>query len=87
MKRIIPLFFAAMLGTACFSDNAAPETHGAHNKPSDVTGGKTTTDVTPSTVSGPTTTGANDAVSGGTTTYGQSGGQAGGAQTTPTPKQ
>ncbi|HEY0142249.1 MAG TPA: hypothetical protein VGF48_15230 [Thermoanaerobaculia bacterium] len=80
MKRILPLLFAAFVGLGCYSDNASPQTHGAHNKPSDVTGGNTTVDQAPATASGQTTTGANDSAGGATTTYG---GQAGGAQTSP----
>lgn len=83
MKRMLAILFAALFGAACYSDNASPMRHGAHNKPSSVVKGKTTTDAPPATATAPTSTGANDLAAGQTTTYGQSGGQPGGAQTSP----
>lgn len=83
MKRIIPILFAALFGAACYSDNASPMRHGAHNKPSSVVKGKTTTDAPPATGTAPTGTGANDLAAADTTTYAQSGAQPGGAQTSP----
>ncbi|MDQ3281805.1 MAG: hypothetical protein M3Q69_10360 [Acidobacteriota bacterium] len=76
MRRILPLLFALLLGSACGSDNASPETHGAHNKPSD--GG-----ATKSTAAAPGNPDAPPQPAGAQGTYGESGATPGGQQRAP----
>lgn len=74
IRRLLALLVTLAFLTACKSDNASPMTHGAHNKPSDVTSGKTKSDAPP-----PNTTNPADTV-GGEAQYGASTATAGGAK-------
>jgi hypothetical protein len=73
--RLLSLLFVLTLAAGCGSDNAAPETHGAHNKPSD--GGHTETEKAPPQGNNPDSAPATPGAEG---TYGESGGAAGGTQ-------
>lgn len=81
MHRIILFLCTLILAGGCYSDNAAPETHGAHNKPSQ--GGATTTPAEPQMNRDQTSTAPSPTAGQTTTTYGgeASGGAAGGTPT------
>jgi hypothetical protein len=73
--RLLSLLLILMLAAGCGSDNAAPETHGAHNKPSD--GGHTETETAPPQGNNPDSPPPAPGAEG---TYAESGGSAGGDQ-------
>jgi hypothetical protein len=77
MQRIAILLLTAALAAACGSDNASPMTHGAKNKPSDVSQGETKSNIPP-----PDNPDAPPQPAGAEGTYGESGGSAGGDQAT-----
>lgn len=78
MRRLLSPLFVLILTAACGGgDNASPQTHGAHNKPSQ--GGETRSGAAPQ--SNPDSAPQNPGAEG---TYGESGATPGGAQKTTT---